>query len=131
MSWIYEGEVYAPETLDGLFGFVYEIEELSTGRLYIGRRNFFSIRKVKGFKRRQRRESDWQSYYSSHKGLKAAAKANPADYQRIILHLCTSEGQLNFMEVREQFLREVLIDPRYLNDNISGKWFKANVTNYF
>lgn len=125
--WIYQGQEVTSEMLANYAGFVYCIEDLETNKLYIGKKFIWSRRKVKGKTRRQRFESDWKVYYSSHEGLKKEAKTNPLRFKRVILHLCTSEGEVNFKEVEEQFKRNVLYTDTYLNDNISGRWFKKNV----
>ena len=44
-----------------------------------------------------------------------------------ILHLCKTKGEATYLEVKEQFTRNVLEDESYLNDNISGKFFRGRV----
>lgn len=125
--WIYKGEIVTSEMLSNYAGFVYVIEDTNTRQLYIGKKFVSSYRKVKGKTRRQKSESDWKSYYSSHEGIKKQAKIDPKRFRREILHLCTGVGETNFKEVEEQFKRDVLYSQHYLNDNISGRWFKRNV----
>ena len=71
--WLYENKTL--NTIpNGHFGFVYLITNLSSGRKYIGRKYFYSTRriKVKGRKTRKvvRKESDWKHYIGSNKTLK-------------------------------------------------------------
>ena len=68
--WIYEGKVVTADTLDGYFGYVYQITDRETGKKYIGRKYIWSYRKEKGASRRKKKESDWQDYYSSNDELK-------------------------------------------------------------
>jgi len=104
---------------------VYCIESLSDGKLYIGRKYFHSIRKVKGKARRQRKESDWKTYYGSSELLKERIKEHGTEnFRRIILSLHTTQGDCNYEEVRQQFLNNVLEDERFLNENIGGKWHR-------
>lgn len=125
--WTYQGQDVTIEMLAPYAGFVYLIEDTRTRQLYIGKKFVWSHRKVKGKTRRQRFESDWRKYYSSHDGIKKAAKTDPMRFRREILHLCVCEGEANFKEVEEQFKRNVLYSDTYLNDNISGRWYKKNV----
>lgn len=98
--------------------------------MYIGKKFFHSIRKVKGKKRRQRFESDWKSYYgSSEKLLEEIEKNGREAYAREILSVHLTRGQVNYHEVKQQFMREVLEATAedgsrlYYNDNIAGKWW--------
>ena len=125
--WTYLGTEVDSEMLSSFFGFVYLITIRDTGQKYIGRKYIWSRRKEKGKSRRKRVESDWKTYYSSHEGLKQIGKENPERLQREILHLCCGEGETNFLEIEEQFKRDVLYSDEYLNDQINGKWFKKNV----
>ena len=68
--WTFEGKVFETEDINGFFGFVYVITSLIDGKKYIGRKYFYSFRKKKGSKRRQKSESDWKEYYGSSDELK-------------------------------------------------------------
>ena len=48
MTWTFKEEVFDPtdEFLEPYQGFVYELEELSTGKKYIGKKFFWSVRKL-------------------------------------------------------------------------------------
>lgn len=112
------------DTLDGYFGYIYQITDRETGKKYIGRKYIWSYRKEKGASRRKKQESDWQNYYSSNDELKKIGKENPGRLEREILHLCRSRGECNFLEVAEQFKRDVLYSDEYMNDNINRKVFQ-------
>lgn len=125
--WLFNDKPLELEDAEGYEGFVYLIRNKETDEKYIGRKYFHTIRKVKGKTRRVRKESDWKTYYSSHDDLKKDAKENGVDkYERIVLHICKTRGDVNYMEIKEQFNRNVLEDDTYLNDNINGKWYSKS-----
>ena len=128
--WLYNNEPYNGHDVKSYFGFVYLITDLMTNRKYIGRKYFWSLKKIKGKVKKSRIESDWRDYYSSNDFIKNEAKKDPLRFKREILHLCESKGKTNFFEIHEQFLREVLFSEEYYNDQINGKWFKTNIMKY-
>ena len=109
MTWYYDG---VPYEYDGTtFGFVYLIENLSTGRKYIGRKYFTSAgyKQVNGKKKKIRKPSDWQDYYGSNDTLKReVAAAGESNYRRIILHLCKSKSECSYWETYEIMSRHTL-----------------------
>ena len=46
------------------------------------------------------------------------------NYKRQILSLHTTKGDVNYEEVKQLFLNNVLEDSDYYNDNINGKLYK-------
>ena len=123
-KWQFHGKDFDSEDIGKSQGFVYVIET-PDGKLYIGKKFFYSIRKKKGFIRRQRAESDWKNYYGSSEYLKEIVKEQGKDsFKRIILSLHKTRGDCNYEEVHQQFLHDVLENDNFLNDNISGKYFK-------
>jgi len=108
--------------------FVYLIT-LSDGSLYVGKKVFYSIRrmKVKGKLRRKivKKESDWQNYIGSSETLKQLVEDGVKVKKREILHLCTTRGESTYLEIKEMFLRDVLCCGKYLNKNIAAKFFKC------
>ena len=124
MTWLYNNEPYTTPS-DDLTGFVYLIENLTNGRLYIGQKVFWRTVKLKPLKgktnRRHRREaSDWQDYYGSSAELQRDVEAQgPDTFKRTILYLCANKNQMNYFETREQFEREVLFKDQYYNGIIN------------
>ena len=125
--WLYQGEVFDGEGIDKLYGFCYIIV-CPDGTKYIGRKTFWFMRKKRGASRRSKIESDWRDYYGSHDGIKKEIKENGTEgFQRIILSLHKTKGEMNYTEIKEQFVRGVLESDEYRNDSINGKYFKELV----
>ena len=122
MTWYYDG---APYEYDGTsFGFVYLIENLSTGRKYIGRKYFTcaGYRQINGKKKKIRKPSDWQDYYGSNDTLKReVAETGKDNYRRIILHLCKSKSECSYFETYEIMSRHALLSENYYNDWCAAK----------
>ena len=116
---------FTSEDIKSYVGFVYLITELDTNKKYIGRKYFYQLRKTKGKSKRVRSESDWKKYYGSSKELLEQIKTKEKNnYKRQILSLHTTKGDVNYEEVKQLFLNNVLEDSDYYNDNINGKWYK-------
>lgn len=129
--WIYNGVPLESEHLKGYVGFVYLITNIETGKKYVGRKYIFSSRKKKNATRRTKSESDWKTYYGSNDIIKEEVKLHGEDkFKREILHLGKTKGEVNFLEIEEQFKRDVLYTEDYYNDQIQGKYFKKNVMKY-
>ena len=72
--WYYNGEPLT-EVPEGYVGFVYVITDKSNGKMYVGKKGFWSKKtlpplKGKTRKRRSLVESDWQKYYGSSEMVK-------------------------------------------------------------
>jgi len=131
--WTYKGSTFTSDDIDDLFGFVYRITNLQSGRQYIGRKYFWSKRKPRGGKRRVTSESDWKKYYGSSEELKGDRKLLGNEcFKREILSLHTTPGRTNYEETKQLFLNNVLqetIDdgtPKYYNSNILGRYYKKD-----
>jgi len=118
------------------FGFVYQIENVESGRRYIGEKQFVSKRTkppLKGQKRKRRTtvESDWKSYYGSCDELLAEiAQHGPERFERTILKVCSTKRELTYGELEAQVKADVLTamlpdgTPAYYNSNIAGRFFR-------
>lgn len=126
MSWQYNSVLYEPteEELSSLIGFVYCIEEKTTGKKYIGKKGFWRNKILPVTKSRKRRkhtlvESDWRTYHGSSALLKENVLLNGEDiYNRVILRLCKTKGEMSYFEAKEQFDRDVLLKEDYYNEFI-------------
>jgi hypothetical protein len=126
--WFYNNEVFTDP--GDHYGYVYLIENLATGRKYIGKKLFIftKTKVVKGKRKKIKSPSDWQTYWSSSDELKAdVAELGEQNFRRIILHLCKNKGTCNYLEAREQFERRVLETDEYYNGWISCKIGKNQV----
>lgn len=123
-EWLYKDK---PFELDGQhYGFVYIITNLISGKRYIGKKFFWSSkrRQVNKVRKRYKAESDWKDYWSSSEELKADIEAlGKENFKREIIHLCPNKGTTNYLEAKEQFVREVLEDK----DNWYNSWIQCKV----
>ena len=124
--WLYENREY-DETPEEYQGFVYEIEELSTGKKYIGKKNFWRPKILPKNSKRTRRvrtrvESDWKKYFGSSKEVQALVESNGIEnYKREILRLCKTKGEMSYYEAKLQFENDVLLSDQYYNEFIGCK----------
>lgn len=130
MTWYYDG---VPFDDDGTsFGFVYLIENLITGKKYIGRKYFSKAgyKQVNGKRKKIRKASDWETYYGSNETLKReVTELGAHNFRRTILYLCKSRSECSYFETREIFTRDALLSENYYNDWVSAKIRKAHLKN--
>ena len=127
--WYYRNLPYRPteDELSEYVGFVYLITERDTGKKYIGKKFFWSTRKLpplKGQKRKRtdKKQSDWMSYYGSSEEMKLLVETKGHEaYHREILRLCKTKGECSYYEAKEQFDRDVLLREDYYNEFIGLK----------
>ena len=132
--WSYNGKEFTSEMIEDNMGFVYIVTDKKTKMKYIGKKAFFSkVTKppLKGKKRKRKslKESDWKTYCGSSETIKELVEENGLDhFDREILYLCKSKGELNYMELREQVIRDVLLKPdEYHNAFVGGKIHRAHI----
>ena len=131
-QWMMNGNPYelGDQTHKEVYGFVYLITCLKTGKLYVGKKLFWSqkTKTVKGKKKRTKVESDWKDYYGSNKVLAEEVQTNGVEnYKREILHLCKTKGECNYLEAYEQFTRKCLIGDSYYNEWIMVKVHRSHI----
>jgi len=112
------------------FGFIYYIENLQTGRRYIGRKQLVSVSRktIPGLKRRKitRTESDWRSYKSSCRELLDDIEYYGLEsFTFVIYKWCIGPGDLTYSEVQEQWQCEVL--SRDETDDGERVWYNGNI----
>jgi len=139
MSWIYKAVEFTDKMIpEGAIGFVYEMEAIIDGKSvrYVGKKNFFSVRKKRFGKKALAEMTDkrtkkyimitkpsYQNYYSSNKVLQDAHKAG-IPIKRYMVKICFSKTELTYEETKYQFKREVLEKEEFLNGNILGRFYK-------
>jgi hypothetical protein len=130
--WYYNDKVLESSP-EGYQGFVYVITDKSTGKMYVGKKGFWSKKtlpplKGKTRKRRSIVESDWQKYYGSSDMVKQLLlEHGPQNFHREILYLCRTKGEMGYLEAKEQFTRNVLLDDNYYNGIINCKIHRSHV----
>jgi hypothetical protein len=133
-EWIYENKVFTSEEISDNIGFVYEITDTENGMKYIGKKKFWSKvtrppLKGKKNKRRSVKESDWKKYYSSSEKIKTLVEdTGGLRFERRIIRLCKSLGEMTYYEMKEQIVRDVLFKPdEYYNAFVGGKIHRKHV----
>lgn len=130
--WYYQNQPFE-QTPDDCQGFVYIIENLTNGRKYIGKKNFWATRRIKqkGKTRRKvvRKESDWKKYYGSNTHLcKDVEELGEENFKRTILHLCKGKGDMSYMELKEQMDHNVLLSDEFYNGIIQVRINASHLT---
>ena len=127
MDWTYNGRPFTPtpEVIEDYQGIVYELEEISTGKKYIGKKFFWSKRRLpplkgKSRKRIVKKESDWRDYHGSSEEVKLLVEQG-SDFARRILRLCHTKGDCSYWEAKLQFEKDVLLRDDYYNEFIGCK----------
>lgn len=131
-DWIYRGVPFTEPKKEDI-GFVYIITNKNTGRKYIGQKVFWNSRYLPKTKKRKRRkkvlsESSWKEYFGSCSELLQEAENIGYDcYTREILHICEKKSEMNYIEAKEQFDREVLLKDEYYNGIIQCRINKKHL----
>ena len=131
--WFYKGELLN-EPPENMHGFVYIIFNKTNNKKYIGRKYFYSIRRVKkkGSTRRKvtRKESDWKQYVGSSKNLiRDIEKYGKENFSFHIISLGETKGQVNYLEENFQHKFDVLTsynsegEKEFYNDSIGNRKF--------
>lgn len=106
---------------ESAIGFIYLIEHLPTGKLYIGKKNLYT---------KSKQPSNWINYYSSCEWIKNQIKIDGKEsFKRTILKYCRTAKELTYWENWYLYTNNVLTDEKYINNNISGKFFRRDLIN--
>lgn len=142
MSWTYNKEVVTE--LPDCEGFVYLITNLVDGRRYIGKKlakfaktSIKTVTLKSGEKKKKRVktkvDSDWRAYWSSSIELQNDVKAlGEVNFTREIIHFCQTKGECSYLEMKEQIINEVLLQPdKWYNAFVGGKIHRNHVKTLF
>ena len=109
--WMHNGKEFTADMIGDHIGFVYIITNLSNNKKYVGKKLLQFKRRIPPLKGKTRKrtvvkESDWQSYFGSSDEVKALVEEFGEDnFHREILHLCSTKGEMSYLEAKEQFER--------------------------
>jgi len=140
--WMYNNsEVKSIEDVpEGAVGFIYLMVNMNNGKKYIGKKYLYSERK-KALTKKEiaelankrlkkwktvKKESDWLTYSSSSEDIKADVKAGHL-FTKVIIEFTFSKIQTTYLEVKLQFINNVLESDEWYNNNINSSWFRGNI----
>jgi hypothetical protein len=150
-NWLCENKEITEDVIsEEAVGFIYMITHTPSGKYYIGKKSLESVRnvkigvrelaKIKGerkaagmggrapLKKKVRKSSDWEKYYSSNEWINEQVKEGKQDeFKREIIQFCNSKKSLSYYEVYWMFKYDVLSDDNCLNGNISGKFYRKDL----
>jgi len=138
MNWLYQGKELTDTPAD-MAGFVYLITNTVTGKMYVGKKIFWSNRtlpplKGKKRKRKVKKESDWRKYYGSCEPLLADLETlSDKAFTREIISMHENRTELNYAELCELLLRNTLDacnsqgEKIYYNSNIERRYYPSKV----
>lgn len=130
----YMNEIEFKDAPDDIEGFVYVITDKRNDKKYVGKKKFWSVTRkppLKGKTRKRvvRKESDWMKYYGSSELVNQLLVEHGEDnFHREIIHLCKTKGEMSYLEAKEQFDRNVLLNDEYYNEFIGCKIHSKHVT---
>ena len=133
--WLYKDKVVESiqDMPENTYGFIYRVLHPPTGKYYIGKKVLEfnrTLPPLKGTKRKRKttKESDWLTYYGSHKDILALIKEGKQfEFEREIIQYVPNKKLLTYFECKYLFIYEVLEKPDlYINDNILGKFYRKD-----
>lgn len=131
--WHYKGEEFTSEMIGDYIGFVYIITDKSNEKKYVGKKLFKSKRRLPPLKGKTRKrtkvvETDWKDYFGSSDEVKLLVEEHGRDnFVREILHLCNTKGEMGYLELREQIIRNALLRDDYYNGIVQAKIHRSHV----
>lgn len=140
--WIYKNNLISSieDVPENAVGFVYVLTNEQTGKKYIGKKYLYSERK-KALTKKEiselinkrlkkwkmvKKESDWLTYNSSSEEIKKDIEAGHT-FCKEIIEFTYSKIQTTYLEVKLQFVNNVLESDGWYNNNINSSWFRGNI----
>ena len=133
--WLYKNkEINSIEDMPtDTFGFVYLVTHTPSGKKYLGKKQLIANRTLpplKGQKKKRKiqKESDWKTYYGSQAEIKTLVKESQdmLEFVREIRIFVSTKKLLGYYENKLLYAYDVLENDEYLNNNISGKYFRKD-----
>lgn len=124
MDWILPQGFSSPSKTD--IGFLYRIIHPGTGRIYIGRKLFWTKKTVQKNlkKKRVTVESDWRGYWGSSPTLAEMIERDGKEgFRREMLILAGTKSELAYLETYCIMRSNAIMQDRYINE-----WFSARIT---
>ncbi len=119
----------SPQVIEGFnentLGFVYRVTNKADNKFYIGKKQMYSIKKLKPLKgKRNKRlvevETDWKTYTTSSNIINEdISKYEKDKFDFEILQFCNSKSQLAYREAKQQFDEDVLLNENSYNGIIN------------
>jgi len=126
-GWIHGDKELETSDIEEYVGMVYLIVNKLNNKKYVGKKFFWSTRKLPPLKGKTRKrtkvvETDWQMYWGSSNQLQEDIKEHGTEhFERYVLRLCKTKTECAYYELKEQVDRGVLLTETYYNDFIGGK----------
>ena len=121
--WLFEDKEFVEDTTLW-YGYVYMIENIATGKKYIGRKFFTAAgyKQVKGKRKKIRKDSDWANYFGSSPSLlKDIELFGKDNFKRTILKLCRGRAECSYWETKYIFEHDALLNGNYYNSWVQCK----------
>lgn len=131
--WYFKGEILKSTMLDSkMHGFIYVIEEISTGKMYIGQKQLWT-KKARTVNKKTKKhivESDWKIYYgSSAYIIDKVQREGTSDFKRYVISFVSSTGMLNYLEMKYQMDVRVLENEHlFINGYIGGRISRGHIS---
>jgi len=113
------------------YGFIYRITNTISGKVYFGKKQIKSVKKLKPLKGRKNKrhfdvETDWKTYTSSSNDVNKDIETLGKDkFKFEILRFCDSKFELAYYEAKIQFDHNVLLKEGYYNGIINCRIGRA------
>tara|TARA_A200000159_G_scaffold89739_1_gene83158 strand:+ start:558 stop:935 length:378 start_codon:yes stop_codon:yes gene_type:complete len=108
MTWHKDNLIFEPteDELGKYVGFVYLITERDTGKKYIGKKFFWSKRRLPPLKGKSRKrtvvkESDWKDYYGSSEHLKTLVERRVEKHTTVRSYTCVKQ-KVNVLTLKQR-----------------------------
>jgi hypothetical protein len=119
-NWMYNNQEFTTADIGDYVGFVYIINNITKGKFYIGKKNFYKVVKLKPLKGKTRNRlkksyTNWEVYTGSSNELNNDILAGD-QITKTIIKLCTSKASMTYYELKHQ----MAMDAMFRDDCYNG-----------